>query len=182
MSSAKIYSAVCLLATSACLAAWSGEAEQPQCDDAALTPYGTYQCEVSTPEQLAGLAEMLNNLAEVPLVYLTLTEDLIFGNDPTSVSEFPWKPIAKFDGIFNGNGHTISGLNIASSDSSSRLGLFGYFKGTVRDLTIDHSALNYKSDSTQQHRYLYAGFLLAKPKQTSSTFTAKQIRFISTIP
>ena len=164
MSSAKIYSAVCLLATSACLAAWSGEAEQPQCDDAALTPYGTYQCEVSTPEQLAGLAEMLNNLAEVPTVYLTLTDDLIFGDDSTSISEFPWKPIAKFNGFFNGNGHTIYGLNIAASDSA--LGLFDFFKGTAEKLTIANSRLYYKSDSSASHGSIYAGLFAGQADAT----------------
>lgn len=150
------------MATSACLAAWSGKAETPQCNEEALTSYGIYQCEVSTPEQLAGLAEMLDTLAEVPTVNLTLTDDLVFGADSKSVSEFEWKPIKKFSGIFEGNGHTISGLNITASDSA--LGLFGYFKGSVRDLTIAHSTLNYKSDSTRQHSYFYAGFFAGEAK------------------
>lgn len=162
MSSAKIYSTICLLATSACLAAWSGKAEKPQCNEEAVTSYGIYLCEVSTPEQLAGLAEMLDTLAEVPTVNLTLTDDIVFGADSKSVSEFEWNPIKKFSGTFEGNGHTISGLNIATSDSS--LGLFGYFKGTVRDLTIAHSTLNYKSDSTHQHSYFYAGFFAGEAK------------------
>ena len=162
MSSTKIYSTICLLATSACLAAWSGKTEKPQCNEEALISYGIYQCEVSTPEQLAGLAEMLDTLAEVPTVNLTLTDDLVFGADSKSVSEFEWKPIKKFSGIFEGNGHTISGLNITASDSA--LGLFGYFKGSVRDLTIAHSTLNYKSDSTHQHSYFYAGFFAGEAK------------------
>ena len=133
------------MAASACLAAWSGKAEKPLCNEEAIIAYGIYQCEISTPEQLAGLAEQLDTLAEVPTISLTLASDLVFGDDSTSVSEFEWKPIAKFSGEFNGNGHAISGLNITSPDSV--LGLFEFFNGTVRDLTIAHSTLNYKAGS-----------------------------------
>ena len=44
-----------------------------------------------------------------------------------------------FSGIFDGNGHTISGLNVADlSGDNSTAGLFGYVKGaTVRNLTLD---------------------------------------------
>lgn len=164
MSSAKIYSTICLLATSACLAAWSGKAEKPQCNEEALTSYGIYQCEVSTPEQLAGLAEILDTLAEVPTVILTLTDDLVFGNDSTSVSEFEWKPIKKFAGFFNGKGHTIYGLNIVASDSA--LGLFDFFYGTAERLTIANSRLCYKSDSSASHGSIYAGLFAGQAKAT----------------
>ena len=150
------------MAASACLAAWSGKAEKPLCNEEAIIAYGIYQCEISTPEQLAGLAEQLDTLAEVPTITLTLASDLVFGDDSTSVSEFEWKPIAKFSGEFNGNGHTISGLNITSPDSV--LGLFEFFNGTVRDLTIAHSTLNYKAGSPDQYRYFYAGFFAGQAK------------------
>ncbi|MBR5413935.1 MAG: hypothetical protein IK114_13005 [Fibrobacter sp.] len=164
MSSAKIYSTICLLATSACLAAWSGKAEKPLCNEEALTSYGIYLCEVSTPEQLAGLAEILDTLAEVPTVNLTLTDDIVFGEDAKSVSEFEWKPIKKFSGTFEGNGHTISGLNIAASDSA--LGLFDFFKGTAERLTIANSKLSYKSDSSASHGSIYAGLFAGQAKAT----------------
>lgn len=150
------------MAASACLAAWSGKAEKPLCNEEAIIAYGIYQCEISTPEQLAGLAEQLDTLAEVPTISLTLASDLVFGDDSTSVSEFEWKPIAKFSGEFNGNGHTISGLNITSPDSV--LGLFESFNGTVRDLTIAHSTLNYKAGSPNQYKYFYAGFFAGQAK------------------
>ncbi len=164
MSVFKFYSVIGLCAVSVCFAAWSGKAERPKCDEEAITAYGFYQCEVSTPEQLAGLREMLESLTEVPVVSLSLENDLVFGDDPTSVSKFEWKPIARFDGVFNGNDHTISGLNIVSSDSA--LGLFGVFNGEVKDLTIAHSTLNYKSDSTHRYPYLSAGFFAGLVKST----------------
>lgn len=163
MSSLKIYSTTCLLAASACLAAWSGKAEKPSCNEEAITAYGIYACEISTPEQLAGLAEQLDTLAEVPTITLTLASDLVFGEDSISVSETAWKPIANFNGVFYGNGHnTISGLNITSE--SGVLGLFKSFNGTARDLTIAHSTLNYKSEFSNQHDYFYAGFFAGSAK------------------
>ena len=162
MSVFKFYSIISLCAVSMCFAAWNGKAEKPKCDEDAITAYGIYQCEIFTPEQLAGLGELLESLAEVPAVTLSLENDLVFGDDPTSVSKFEWKPIARFDGVFNGNNHTISGLNIVSSDSA--LGLFGVFNGEVKDLTIAHSTLNYKSDSTYRYPYFSAGFFAGQAK------------------
>ena len=162
MSSLKIYSSICLLAASSSLAAWSGKAEKPSCNEEAITAYGIYACEISTPEQLAGLAEQLDTLAEVPTITLTLASDLVFGEDSISVSETAWKPIANFNGVFYGNGHTISGLNITSESGS--LGLFKSFNGTARDLTIAHSTLNYKSEFSNRYNNFYAGFFAGSAK------------------
>ncbi len=53
-----------------------------------------------------------------------------------------WKPIGKsktpFCGMFDGNGHTISGIYINKEQRDS-LGLFGFFSGTVKNLTIKDS-------------------------------------------
>ncbi len=162
MSSLKIYSSICLLAASSGLAAWTGKAEKPSCNEEAITAYGIYACEISTPEQLAGLAEQLDTLAEVPTITLTLASDLVFGEDSISVSETAWKPIANFNGVFYGNGHTISGLNITSESGS--LGLFKSFNGTARDLTIAHSTLNYKSEFSNRYNNFYAGFFAGSAK------------------
>ena len=46
-----------------------------------------------------------------------------------------WTPINSFSGTFNGNNHTISGINITSG--SSEIGLFGNVSGgTIKDLTV----------------------------------------------
>lgn len=49
-----------------------------------------------------------------------------------------WEPIGSssspFCGTFDGNGHTISGLYINSTNTN--VGLFGYFKGTIKNLTV----------------------------------------------
>lgn len=48
-----------------------------------------------------------------------------------------FRPIPTFCGTFEGNGHTVSGMNI--SESGSDMGLFRYIEkeGTVKDLNVD---------------------------------------------
>ena len=51
-----------------------------------------------------------------------------------------WTPIGNsspYSGTFNGDGHTISGLYIDSSDNDQ--GLFGYLSGTVQNLSVSGS-------------------------------------------
>ena len=109
---------------------------------------------ISTPDQLAGLAQIVNKgTDDFYNKTITLSADLDMGN-------LPWTPIggnivaainnkyeAKesdynlFKGIFNGNGKTISNLNIdCSTDSSTGSGLFGVVGGgaLITDLTIEN--------------------------------------------
>ncbi|MBQ7951261.1 MAG: hypothetical protein IJ278_06035 [Clostridia bacterium] len=49
-----------------------------------------------------------------------------------------WTPLnayGEFEGVFNGNGHTISGLNFSSTNYDA-VGLFGYNSGTIKNLTV----------------------------------------------
>ena len=69
-----------------------------------------------------------------------------------------WTPIGSssaFSGTFEGNGKTISGLNVNSSGTYA--GLFGQVSGTVKNLTVTGSVtLNYSSSSATS---VYAGIL-----------------------
>lgn len=85
---------------------------------------------ITTADELAFLAEAVNNGNTFTGVYFELDAD-IFLND-TAESNWKenakkWIPIGAFDtafsGIFNGNGHTVSGLYITCYDSY--VGLFG---------------------------------------------------------
>ncbi len=80
--------------------------------------------EISTPQQLAGMAYLVNTESRYRGFDYILTADI-------DLSAYYWTPIgnssAPFTGSFNGNGHTISGLYINSS--SSYQGLFGYVSG-----------------------------------------------------
>lgn len=57
----------------------------------------------------------------------------------TNLTGVEWKPVgtntAPFYGIFDGNGHTIKNLNI-NLPNQDQVGLFGYNKGTVRNLVL----------------------------------------------
>ena len=100
---------------------------------------------ISTAEQLAGLAEIVNGTADginwddFSGKAVALAADIDLGE----VGE--WTPIGStsansFMGTFDGAGHTISGLYIPSG---SYEGLFGYIGagGTVQDLTVTDSSL-----------------------------------------
>lgn len=66
--------------------------------------------------------------------YIRLENDITLGENTNVI-------IPSFGGIFEGNGHTISGLQITSSGSA--LGLFRYIQasGTVRSLTVSGNVL-----------------------------------------
>lgn len=50
-----------------------------------------------------------------------------------------WIPIESFDGTFNGNGHTISNLNLSATKPSGYLGFFSTANSNseIKGLTID---------------------------------------------
>lgn len=66
-----------------------------------------------------------------------LTEDIDLGNAP-------WIPLdlgrGSFEGTFDGQGHTVSGLYV--SGSRTYAGLFGTLEGTVRNLRVKGSVTN----------------------------------------
>lgn len=102
-------------------------------------PKDTY--EISTEAQLLGLASLVNEnqvdkwkptrIENFDGVTFVLTKDIkLMGS---------WTPIGTgsasyFAGIFDGNGHTISNLDIDSS--SGPAGLFGYLVGEVKNLNV----------------------------------------------
>ena len=108
---------------------------------------------ISTPEQLAYLASLVNNNnTNYNSKYYELTEDIDLGGRE-------WTPIGKgvlaadltassnyaFKGVFNGNGHTVSNFKISSA-STSYLGLFGNVYGgntaSVANLHISDFTIN----------------------------------------
>ena len=95
---------------------------------------------ISTEAELRGLASLVNE--EQPMWKPTRVEDFAgvtftLEKDIKLTSE--WTPIGideavSFAGVFDGNGHTISGIDIYSRNTNT--GLFGYLKGSVSDLTV----------------------------------------------
>lgn len=80
-------------------------------------PYDTFK--ISTPEQLFDFARAVNSCVHYPSV--ELTNDIYVGTDNI------WIPIGTlqhpFCGVFDGKGHTITGLGIQSQ--GNHIGLFG---------------------------------------------------------
>ncbi|MBO5510031.1 MAG: hypothetical protein J5962_06190, partial [Lachnospiraceae bacterium] len=100
------------------------------------------------PYQITTAAE-LALLAKDSETYKTSCFKLM--ND-IDLSDYEWVPIAEFDGIFDGNGKSITGLKIGASDAAATdlegkpVGLFGTVTGTVKNLTVN--AAIYVSDAS----------------------------------
>jgi len=104
---------------------------------------------ISTQAQLAGLAQLVNipgigfgenQINTFKGVTLRLTGDITLTGQWTPIGN---SDMYSFQGTFEGNGHTISGLSITNAGQQPDPGLFGYLKGTVKDLKVEgtiHSA------------------------------------------
>ena len=85
---------------------------------------------ISTAAQLAGLAQLVNNGNNFSTKNITLKADIKLNNDAVPTGGNEWTPIGDssntFQGTFDGDGHTISGLYITATGSGAgNLGLFG---------------------------------------------------------
>lgn len=123
-----------------------GSADQIDCDDCrgvAWDPYyyvpknyaDTSQYEITNYHELLGLAKLVNEKNETITASLmndiVFNENLLDANGNVQVADpIKWTPIGAeryyFNGIFNGNGHTISGLYVDGGDYA---GLFGRAQG-----------------------------------------------------
>lgn len=110
--------------------------------------------EISTAEELQYLAELLGDENDRAYDYrdknYILTEDISLNDTSDFVNwsenrpKYDWKSIGKennFSGVFDGNGHTISGLYLnedlqSKEASDDDYGLFALLYGTVKNLTI----------------------------------------------
>ena len=108
---------------------WSGEENTDWYDETAT------EFSVSTPEELAGLATIINSGDNFRGKTITLTEDV-------DLMGINWEPIGgatSFKGTFDGQGNTIYNLYV-DREISSQLGFFGdTADGTVKNLHI-HNA------------------------------------------
>lgn len=123
-----------------------GSADQIDCENCrgvAWDPYyyvpknyaDTSQYEITNYHELLGLAKLVND--ENKTITASLMNDIVFNENLLDASgnvqvadPIKWTPIGTerfyFNGIFNGNGHTISGLYVDSGDYA---GLFGKAQG-----------------------------------------------------
>ena len=115
---------------------------------------------ITTAEELKWYANYVNGESGDNVVHTTACAQLVNNIDLSTVcgeGKGNWTPIAKygiyqykgehhFDGVFDGNGHTISNLYI-NDENGSNLGLFGYIKPTASSAPA--SVKNLKMASVQ---------------------------------
>ena len=95
--------------------------------------------EISTAAQLAGLAQLVNSGINFSKKFIKLTADIKLNEQDVPTSGKPWTPIGSsnktpFQGTFDGDGHTVSGVYINATTQFQ--GLFGFSKGIVKNLIV----------------------------------------------
>ncbi len=91
---------------------------------------------VTTAEQLAGIAQLVNEGNTLSHMQIYLGADIDLGYKawiPIGTAEYP------FGAKFVGNGHTISNLRV--SVNGSYVGLFGNVMGELSDFTVKHASV-----------------------------------------
>ena len=122
---------------------WDGTADTSWYDETST------EFEISTAEQLAGLAELVNNGNDFSYQTVRLTADIVlndtsnWGNWESSAPNNTWTPIGAnwnvfFSGTFDGQGHTVSGIYINTGNGGNQ-GLFGINSGTIKNVEVKES-------------------------------------------
>lgn len=114
---------------------------------------------IGTPADLWKLAELVND-EQTQDAYMSAwykqTKDIDLGGKKE------WMPIGyyskntdnyRFEGVYDGNGHTISGISINYKDplagkKRAAFGLFGELEGTVKNLTIANSSIKVDGEAS----------------------------------
>lgn len=123
-----------LAASAANESAWNGTTVEPGKDAS-----GVYQ--IGTAEELAWLAAEINSSSNNSQSYsAVLTADIDLGYRPwTPIGCYvDWRDNHPYRGVFDGQGHTVSGLYVTAL-SNGYAGLFGYTSGntTIKNLTVE---------------------------------------------
>lgn len=127
---------------------------------------GRQYYEISTAEELAWFARCINSKDTARSAILTADIDLNMNS---------WTPIGDtltnaFDGIFDGNGHSISGVSVSNKMYA---GLFGVIDvGTVKNLIVENSKIigyyGKNGEKTSDYDYnSYTGGIVAYAKERS---------------
>ncbi len=134
-------------------------------DGTSFTPLTEGSGTVSDPYRIS-TKEDLVSLPYYPNAHFILMNDIVFTDGDFSAGGDwygdgqGWQPIGSpsrpFSGIFDGDGHTVSGLRVDRTEVGNVYGgLFGYVTGTVKDLTLTDA----KVSVTSTGRTVYAGIL-----------------------
>ena len=107
----------------------------------------------SSPQLLAKNTLSGNNLAARHFVSTGSSITVHFRSDGSNVGS-GWTAVVScgssippyFKGVFDGNGHTISGVTIAHGDKDNQ-GLFGVLQGTVKNLKLENTMITANGDN-----------------------------------
>jgi len=113
---------------------WADSADTSWCEKGDI--HGEYV--ISTPEQLAGLAVLVNEGYSFEGATVKLDKNISLANKDGSAGIRYWTPIGRsnsyFRGTFDGNNKSIQAMTV---DVNSGGGLFGYCdNATIKDLTV----------------------------------------------
>ncbi len=93
---------------------------------------------ITGKDDLEKLRDLVNGGKDFTDTHFEVTKDI----DLEGGGENPWTPIGTvekpFEGIFNGNDHTVSGLKIEDNTADNQ-GLFGVNAGTIENLVVEGS-------------------------------------------
>lgn len=99
--------------------------------------------EIYSAKGLQWLAEQVNGGNNFSGKTVTLTADIdLDGIDWKPIGTNPDSATLRFNGVFDGNGKTISNLNVSTTVDGVPAGLFGAVSGTVKNFTIEHATIN----------------------------------------
>ena len=119
---------------------WNGTADTEWYDETSA------EFEISTAEQLAGLAKLVNNGNDFSYKTVRLTADIVLNdtsdweNWENSAPANTWTPIGiwdSFSGTFDGQGYTVSGVYINTENPNQ--GLFRSNSGTIKNVGVTES-------------------------------------------
>ena len=140
--------------------AWDGTTKTPPTGQGTqASPY-----EIADGEQLAWLADKVDNASTVSAIYAVLTDDIDLGNYAftpigTQVNYFSVFP---YQGSFDGQGHTITGLNVTAQYA----GLFGVIKDAeIKNVIVQGTITSSNASSGD------AGGIVGRAIGTANTIT-----------
>jgi predicted outer membrane repeat protein len=114
--------------------------------------FDSIRMNISKPCELAFFISWVNGLNEQgahPTDSARLVDDI-------DMRAFGWVPIDNYQGLFDGNGHTVSGIVSMLNTEHTEYGFFGNLNGgTVKDLYI--KGASYSIEARDDHQQLYIG-------------------------
>lgn len=149
-----------LASASTILANWSGLTIEPE-ETKVIDGKNFYL--ITAPHELAWFAEQVNS-GNTDINGI-LTDDIVLGQDENYVSQTLWTPIGNdsthiYQGIFDGDGHTISGLYFSTFDENysyvpqKYIGLFGVTGENAIIKNLNIKSFNLKTSYYQTPSYL----------------------------